>query len=124
MAEVLRTLGLWLDQSFNQQPTEEIFQLQGSICGCLNNLVDRLGPRLERLQVAARLFRLFSKVIEVGLIAAAASGASGAIGGVEGLGSSEERAKVGSEEDAILAVGTLVRSKLRMDVLDFCSLFC
>lgn len=117
MEQLLRMLISLLTQSFSpsQQPSEEIFQFQGLICGCLNNLIDRLGLlRLESMNVTDSLFELFVKVIETGLMAAAASGNNPGVsaGGVEGLGSSEERAKVGSEEDAILAIGTLIRSTL------------
>lgn len=108
MAEMLKTLSLWLTQSFNEPANEELFQYQGSICGCLNNLIERLGSRLEPLGVSSQLFKLFVKVIEMGLMVSATPSAS--LTGVEGLGSSEERAKVGSEEDAIIAIGTLIRN--------------
>lgn len=118
MQGVLRELSAWLQRSFDVSGpvNEEILQLQGLICGCLNNLVTRLGKRLGNNQTCNSIFDLLVKVIETGTtsgkhVTVAGINISSGPAGAEGLGSSEERAKVGSEEDAILAVGTLVRSK-------------
>lgn len=120
MEAVLQELLNVLERSFTLPASEELFQLQGLICGCLNNILDRLGKKqtttTPTLDQAGALFRILIAVIEAGLTGAvagtdaAATPAAGTPGGAEGLGSSEERTSVGCEEDAMLAIGTLIRS--------------
>lgn len=123
MEAVMQELLVWLERSFSVPATEEICQVQGLICGCLNNITDRLGSQhLEaQPQVVDTLFQLYVRVIESSLLSVSAvsadlGGAGGvptgmpAAGGPDSLLNNEERNKVGSEEDAVLAVGTLVRA--------------
>lgn len=118
---VSQELLMWLERSFTVPFSEEIGQIQGLICGCLNNVADRLGPEHLKKHPALVdiMFKLYVRVIETSLLnsASPATELGGltvgltAAGGHPDASLKEDRNKVGSEEDAILAIGTLVRGK-------------
>jgi hypothetical protein len=114
----MKELMLWLENSFTLPPCDEISQVQGLICGCLNNITDRLGTNIlcNQPQIVDSLFQLYTRVIETTLASAANELPSVALNSegratTERFGRTEERSKGGSEEDAILAIGTLLRGK-------------
>ena len=112
---VMKELIVWLEHSFTLPMCEEICQVQGLICGCLNNITDRLGSeRLNREpQVIDTLFQLYTRVIDTAFAVSPNDGSQPVVtetrSNSDGFSHSEERSKGGSEEDAILAIGTLVR---------------
>lgn len=117
MIVVLKTLCIWLGNSVNSPYSEESVQYQGDICGCLTILINRLGSQIESLGLADQLFRLFLKVIEIGLISGNASATGSPVNGITTLNDLPPAtnplasgSKGGSEDEAVIAMGTLIRA--------------
>eukprot|EP01069_Polyplicarium_translucidae_P008131 Polyplicarium_translucidae@DN3188_c0_g1_i2.p1 len=67
MESIMQQLGEWLEQTLNLAPpiSEDVQQIQASLCGCLAVLFIRLGDRCKG--VLDRMFALLARMLEQGM---------------------------------------------------------